>query len=215
MKHWFYKPILDVIEAREKEVNEQITLAQAQNAEARELRESYENRLETWENEKKQARLELEREIKVQRIELSRLMNRDLEKEIEKRRALSLLESESVKRDMETQALAQARHFLAAVLTRLSRSETEKLLVDLALEEFQRTPRLLDDVRGQSPVVSSAFSLDTEHGEALVSILGEGTTFLVKPELGAGIEIQGEGHKVSLNLRDEFQLFEEAFRHAG
>jgi len=57
MKHWFYKPILDVIEAREKEVNEQITLAQAQNAEARELRESYENRLETWENEKKQAPL--------------------------------------------------------------------------------------------------------------------------------------------------------------
>jgi F-type H+-transporting ATPase subunit b len=215
LKRWFYKPIQEVISARQKESHEQLTLAEKSHQEALDLRSRYEGRLRDWELERKTARVELGREIEKEKQELTRVMRRDLTREIEKERAVHQRDRASSLRTMEEEAMSQARRFLTTILARLSRPATESLLLDFACQEFQRCPDLLNDLRDGHVVATSAFPLTQAHQESLQSLLGTDTEFLVDPRLLAGIELGAEGHRVTLNLRDELQLFEDATRSGG
>ena len=63
LKHFLYKPILDVIARRRAGIEDRLAKAQQLHDEADTLKAEYENRLVDWEHERQQARVTLAQEL--------------------------------------------------------------------------------------------------------------------------------------------------------
>ena len=67
LKHFFYKPVMNIIEKRKQNIEDTLAKAETVRTDAESLKSQYENRLEDWEKEKAAARLELHKDIEKER----------------------------------------------------------------------------------------------------------------------------------------------------
>jgi F-type H+-transporting ATPase subunit b len=234
LKHFFYAPVLNVIERRRKNIEDSLAKAEAMRAEAKQVEEQYQSRLTQWEEEKKQARELMHKEVNEERARLLEAIQTSAEKEREKTKVLEERRLSDEQHKKELQALTQAAQFTAKLLSRVAGPEVEKKLCEMLLQELPRLPperiEILRNVftgdgsaaTAQAPVkVSSAYPLDDNFRKniqlALTDMTGEPIhcEFAQAPELIAGLRINIGPLVLRANLHDELDLFVEVAHGAG
>lgn len=225
LKRFLYKPVLDVIAARRKSIEDRLAEASNVQEEAETLKEQYAGRLSEWESEKREAREKLAREVEEERARRLADMQSVLEREKEKARVAEDRQRAEKQRAIEQQALLQGAQFSSRLLEQAAGPELEDRLLNLLIEGLNglsedRLSRLREQWAEPSQAidVASAFALSEEQRERLTSALhkiADGSTavsFHQDAELLAGLRIVIGAWVLAANVRDELEGFTEFAR---
>jgi len=223
LKRFFYAPVRRVIDQRRKAIEESMAQAEQKRAEARTLEEQYQARLSHWEQEKKQAREQLESEIAAERARMMDNLKGEVEKAGEKARVLNERHLEDFKHQVEQQALSQATVFAARILGRTADQGVQDRLFDILINELPKVPAedrsaIQGDTEGAKPIVkvTSAYPINEEQRTTLEKVLsglgeaGVACEYHTDPALIAGFRINAGALVLRANLQDELQFFSEA-----
>jgi F-type H+-transporting ATPase subunit b len=225
LKRFFYAPVRRVLEERQARATAVLGEASARRAEAEQLRDAYEARQASWEQERGRARADLEQELTAERGRRLEGLNQELARETEKVRVLAARAHEEARRHDQETALAQAAGFAARLLERVADRDLEARLLNLVIEDLARLPDA--DRAALAPAVQdgvgavrvqSAYVMSDVQRQALESalrgLLGQlpRCDFNEEPALIAGLRIDVGPLVMRANLRDELRFFAEAAR---
>jgi len=221
LKRFLYQPVLDVIAARRKSIEDRLAEAHRIEQEAGQLREQYAGRLSDWETERRQARDELTREIDGERARQQAELRAALEQEREKARVADERRQSGQRRAVEQQALRLGAAFSSRLLEQAAGPELEARLLQMAVDGLQGLPaeqrsRLREQWTDASqPIdVSSAFPLsDAQRDSLTAALLGlagrSDIRFRQDAGLVAGLRVEIGAWVLAANVRDELQGFTE------
>ncbi len=222
LKRFLYQPILHAIDAREKRIAAELANAGRQQAEARQERETYQQKNEEFAQQRAMLLGQATEEAKVERQRLLDAARQAADDFSAKRR--KTLGKDVHKLNQLLQRRAQQEVFAIArkALTDLAATSLEERLTEV----FMRRLRELDDEakaglasaldNASSPaLIRSAFDLPAEQRAALQKALNE--TFAAKipvrfetaPELISGIELSANGKKVAWSIADYLAALEQ------
>lgn len=220
LKHFLYRPILDVIAQRAIRIEGTLANAKKVQDEALELKTKKEQQLKEWDIKQEAAQIKLTEEINVKRDHMMADLTADIERERKKNAALEEARHQEWMRATETKALVQASQFSALLLSRLASTELDAKLFDILLEDLQKlTPEEtapLIETADRSKIrikVTSAFPLPSDRRtqlvETLTKLVGKilPAEFSEDPGLLSGIKISVGPLVLHANLRDELAFF--------
>jgi F-type H+-transporting ATPase subunit b len=222
LKHFLYKPVLDVIARRRAGIEQTLAEAQALHASAKALQDQYENRLHDWEQEKQQARDSLQTEMDTERTRLLQELRKSLDQEQEKARVSEQRRLQLSITKAEETALTQGAQFATRLLTSAVGPELEDRLLTLMMDDLGRlSPERLTQLRaslGETPSeihITSAFPLTESQRQTLEQALKDITQLSVPYRyeqdgaLLAGLHISIGAWVLGINVRDELKGFAE------
>nr|WP_255775352.1 F0F1 ATP synthase subunit delta [Microbulbifer sediminum] len=220
LKRFFYKPLQAVISRRQKGIESRLAEAGKAQAEARDLKQQYEQRLENWKEEARQARDKLQRDIHAERQKLQKELEDSLQKQREQAEIVQQRQQHELRRQMEQQAMEQGSQFAAKLLQQGAGPELQQRLLDLLLgsleelTEAQRRP-LREQMQETAAVVEivSAFPLEgpqrQDLEEALRDVLQQDYPYhyIEDPKLLSGLRITVGPWQLGASVRDELHAF--------
>lgn len=226
LKHFFYRPVLAVIEARRAETAKILSDAEAVRCEAEGLKSDYLARLAEAEQDRAAAKAKLDEEIAAEQVLRLADLDVKISGERKRREAVEARERAELVQALERQALSSACRFATRLLERLAGPELDAKLADFALGELAALPpdksaALVQAM--QEPEVSikvlSAFPLDEARCAAFTQILGQlagrplTLEFGVDATLKAGVCIMAGSWVLMADLRDELGFFTGTLNH--
>lgn len=220
LKHFFYRPVLDVIGRRRAGIEKTLADARTTQTEAQGLKENYEARTAEWSKEKDAARAKFAEEISAERERAMEALRTSLADERERTRVLNEKREAEWRRTVEEQAISLGAAFSAKLLSRFATPELESRLVDVTLEELPRLPAAQAQALAVNAkngtmklTVTSVYPLDEDRRKAIRASLSALVGRPVEPDFGANPELLA-GLRVSLgawvlhaNLHDELEFF--------
>lgn len=226
LKHFFYRPVLAVIEKRRADTEAVIATARQQATDAEALKADYTARLAALAAERELAMARLSDEIAAERERRLQALNAELATERERQQMLQAREQAERTAALTREAMQLAARFAGRLCERLASPALETRLLLMAREEIQAAPggtrdALCAALQAMSEPVrfTTAFPLDAETQAACIASLAEfagqpiRAEFSVDPSLLAGLHIQAGAWTLAANLRDELVFFAEAARH--
>ena len=228
LKHFFYRPVLAMIEARRAETAKTIADAETVGREAERLKSEYQAHLAEVDRERAAAKGRLDADIAAERSRRLAVVGAEIAEERKRREAMEAREKSEVELARERQATLIAARFATRFLERLAGPELEAKLVDLALselaaegsEKLEALHTALKDP-GVSIKVVSAYPLDEARRVAFTQTLGRlagralAPRFAEDTALKAGVCIMAGAWVLMANLRDELGFFAGTFDHGG
>lgn len=222
LKHFLYKPVLDVIARRRAGIEAQLAEAQRLHDEANTLKEEYENRLSDWDHERQQARDALAQELNEERARRMEALQTTLVQEREKEQIAESRRRTEAERAIEHHALQQSAQFAARLLAQATGPELEARLMDLLLDGLASLSSdhiaALRTQWGEPPeaiMVASAYPLSEDRQQRLEETL-TGVTGLSAPvkyeqnaDLLAGLRVTIGAWVLHANVQDELKGFAE------
>lgn len=222
LKHFLYKPVLDVIARRQAGIEKTLADAKSLHTEAEKLQEQYESRLSDWNQEKQQEHEVLAHELEAERTRKMAEIQTSLEQEKQKTRVTEERRQAESMRKIEESALVQGARFATHLLELAAGPETEIRLVELMITELSQ----LSDERitafrsnygknSETLVVTSAYPLPDDLSQrlakALEKIAGPNMVlrFAQDKKLLAGVQVTLGPFVLGANLRDELKGFAE------
>ncbi len=222
LKHFLYRPVLDVIEQRRMSVSQTLTDAATMRDEALALRRQFEERLADWESEKRALRVELDRELGEERQRLLESAHREVENEREKARVAEQRRLDEQQRQLEQLGLEQGMRFASRLLERVADEHLHQRLLSLVVEELtvlepEQIEQLqaMRDSHTEQVTISTAYPLDepmqARLQQQLARIFGDTLVIEVRhePALLGGVRIAAAPWVLHLNLADELKGFVE------
>ena len=219
LKHFLYKPVLNVISLRQAGIDQSLAEAAELREQSRQMQAQYENRLAIWDDEKSAARYKLRQELEQERSRLLKELEGELAAEREKATVREQRRLHETIRENERHALEQGSQFAARLLQRLADAHLEERLIELLLDDLAtldkaRIQAIRASISHDTPAeVCSAFAMESGQQEritkVLVQLLGypPAVDFHTDPELGAGVRITIQPWLVHANLADELKSF--------
>lgn len=227
LKHFLYKPVLDVLARRRADIEAKIAAAKRLNDDAESLRSEYENRLSVWDHERQQARDALTQELNEERLRQLEALKVTLAQEREKTLVMQSRQRTKAEHGIEHRALIQGAQFATQLLSQASGPELEARLVALLLDGLSGLSNdQMSALRiqwGESPEVISvvsAYPLSIAQRQALESALVEisgldaAVSFEETSELLAGLRITIGSWVLHANVKDDLSGFAE-FAHVA
>ena len=224
LKRFLYQPVLDVIARRRVAIENRLAEAEQLHTDADALKDQYENRLSSWQQERQQAMDKLRHEIEANRFQQLGDLKQELAQEEEKIRVAGVRKEKQLLREIEQRALHQAAEFASRLLAEAAGPELENRLFDLLLDGLSTMPddqiSALGSKWGELPeriLVSSAYVLADDKRHRLEETLSRVTGLSVpvhyeqEAELLAGLNITIDAWVLQLNVRDELHGFTELF----
>jgi F-type H+-transporting ATPase subunit b len=228
LKRFLYKPVLEVLNQRRAGINRTLTEAKETETRAGALKAQFENRVADWEKEKSAARAQFEAEMSAERARQLRALTKMLAQERERQVMQEVHRQQESRRELEVQALAQARAFATALLARLASRELEARLVDVFIEDLSKLPdaalaglSTANEASQTRAIVTSAFPFsDTQRKritEATATRLGRAQSidFREDAKLLAGLRLSVGPLQLNMSLADELAFFAAVANHAG
>lgn len=225
LKHFLYKPVLDILARRRTDIEEKIAAAKRLNTDAESLKAEYENRLAVWDHERQQAREELAQELNEERLRQLADLQTILSQEREKAVVADARQRVKTEHEIEHRALKQGARFAARLLSQASGPELENRLVTLLLDGLANLPpdqtNALRTQWGESSEaisVASAYPLSTDQRQCLERVLAgigdvdSAVHFEQDAELLAGLRITIGSWVLNANVKDDLGGFTE-FAH--
>ncbi|MDX2493498.1 MAG: F0F1 ATP synthase subunit delta [Desulfuromusa sp.] len=222
LKHFLYKPVLDVIARRRAGIEDRLTKAQHLHDEADKLKAEYENRLVDWEHERQQSKVILSQELNEERSRQLESLQTSLAQERGKAQIAESRQRAKTAQTMEHKALQQSAQFATRLLTQAAGPELEERLFDLLVNNLSN---LSDDQvatlktqwgdKTKTIIVASVYPLTAvqknhlEKGLADISGLILPVQYEQDPDLLAGLNITIGAWVLHANIRDELQGFTE------
>ncbi len=220
LKHFLYRPVLEVMDRRQRAIRETVEAAEAQSREAQALQGRYQQSLEAWQQEQAQQQTQLQQTLAQQRREALAALEQELETEREKARVVSAREAAQQRQLNEIQAVENGRRFAARLLRGVAGAEVEQGLIRLFLDELRHLPEeraqeLRQRVRQEElqPQIESAFPLSeamqAQLQQALEGLLDQAIspTYQQQPQLVAGVRVALGERVLEANVADELELF--------
>jgi len=226
LKHFFYRPVLAVIEQRRAAGAQVLAAAQTLRTEAQTLKTDYEARLAQAAQAREQALARLGDEIAAERARRLAALDAELQAERERREALQARSREAQDAEHERQAALLAARFASRLLERVAGPALDDRLVDLALADLQALPaaqrETLHAALAEPAVevkVCTAYPLDAPRRETITAALSAAAgralapAFHEEPLLEAGLRIHAGDWVLMANLRDELAHFGSPSEH--
>jgi F-type H+-transporting ATPase subunit b len=231
LKRFLYRPVLDLLAARQQKISEATEYAQKMRDEAESLRRQYESRLADWHSECENSRRQLNEELALARTREMENIKKALAGEEEKLRARNEKLLASREAVLVRSAVDQAFGQAAAMLKRLASPQLTQNIVGIFLEDLEALPAADQSAlrkAASSLAADSLVEVITAHpldqpariaiGKALSSAAGHDldleSAFSEDPALIAGIRaIVGEC-QMHANLADELVFFKRQVNHA-
>ncbi len=222
LKHFFYRPVLAVIEKRQAATAKTIADAATVQREAEKLKSEYQVRLAEVDKDRAAAKAQLDEEIAAERGRRLAAVEAEVDADRQRRQMLEARERNEREAALERAALTIATRFVSRFLESLAGPELEAKLVELALSELDTmTPEKLDALRDSEIGIKvvSAYPLDEAQRAAFTQSLdrlaGRALTpeFSVDAMLKAGVCIMVGSWVLMANLRDELGFFNGNFNH--
>jgi F-type H+-transporting ATPase subunit b len=227
LKHFLYKPVLDVIARRRAGIEDQLADARQLHEEAEALKAEYDSRLAERDRERQQAREALARELAGERARQLAQLQAELAQEREKAEVADSRRRADAAREIEHQALQQGAQFATRLLGQAAGPELQERLTRLMLDGLgSLSDDRISDLRkqwGEPPQViriASAFPLAAERQQELEKVLNDITgldrpvEYIQDPELLAGLRVTIGAWVLHANLQDELKVFSQ-FAHVA
>lgn len=225
LKRFLYKPVLEIIAARQAGIEKTLHEAETLHINAEELKKQYEHRLADWNTERRQAKDALGHELESERAGKISELQSVLKHEREKERAADTRRQADARHQQEETALLQSARFATRLLEQASGPDTEARLVELAITQLSQlsAERLLAlhksyGDHGKSAeiiTVVSAFPLAEDQTQrleqALARVAGENLSLKYQQdsELLAGLRISFGAWVFDANIQHELKGFAE------
>lgn len=226
LKHFLYRPVLEVIEQRRARSEQLLDEAKATRADAEKLKNEYNDRLTRIDKEQDLARAKLDTEIASERQRRLDALETEVNADRERRRMLDAREKHEQAQALERNALNCATRFTSHLLDQLACAELDARLTQLALKELEQLPtekREALQTALQEPNVTvkvvTAYVLGPSERNSLNAVLqrlaGHEVTieFYTDPALKSGLHLTIGAWALMANLRDELDFFAGAFAH--
>jgi len=214
LKRFLYRPILNMIDAREKRIADELADADTKKSEAEQQRSAFQRKNIEFDEQQTARMNQVAEEVKIERL---RLLNSVRQESDELRNKLQLaLKHEQLNLQQTLGQRAQEEVFSIVRSTLIDLAETsleERMTVIFikrlrALNEDEKANLKSALMSEQTLMVHTAFALSLEQSAlieaALKQILGDAVQiqFEVKPDVISGIEINGNGQKVAWSIAD-------------
>jgi len=220
LKRFLYRPVLDTIDKRRKDIEQSLKHAQTIRVEAEALQAQYESRLLEWNEERESSRDHLRKEMAEERERQLAGLSAELDREREKSKVLDeKLRADAMRRYQEA-SLSLGERFVARLLSQLAGPELETRLFDLALKQLDMLPeerlkaiRLACEETPEEAEVATVYPLDARQrqqlSEKLTGLLGMPVScrFVEDAELLAGLCITLGPWIFHANLQAELKSF--------
>jgi len=218
LKHFFYRPVLGVLDARKQAVLDQVAQADTMQKQAAALQAQYEARLQDWHREQEQARQALQQELGQERARQLEALKKTLADERAKGEAQARAQDALREARLARQASGVAYRQAAAMLARLAQPELTERIAEVVAEDLialdgQRQRPLRDAAAalgaGAAVEVGCAHPLPDAAlrilGAALEQAAGQALELqvAVRPELIAGVRIALGECLLQADLADE------------
>lgn len=223
LKHFFYRPVQEVIARRQRRIDGRVAEADRIRQEAEETQRQLEARLDTWEQERQQARAQLQRELQEERGRLERQLQQELQEQRKRAEVVGRRQRREAQLELERQAAEQGTRFAARLLEQGAGPELESRLQQLLVDTLADIsgPRLAalrkelahDRVRAE---VTSAYPMAAPEREEVRAALAElaggpvEPDFVEDPDLIAGLRINIGAWVLDCNVREELRGFARA-----
>lgn len=220
LKRFFYKPLQAVIARRQRGIERRLAEAEETQQQARQLQQQYEQRLAEWQSEGRQAREDLQREMRAERAKLEQELQESLQGQRQKAQTVERRQQREMRRQLEQRALEQGGQFAARLLQQGAGPELEQRLLELLLRSLDELPeeqrQSLRQPLGESAEVAeitSAFPLENSQRQQLEQVLREflqrdiPCRYVENPELLAGVRIAVGPWRLGASVGDELEAF--------
>jgi len=228
LKRFLYRPVMDIVSRRRKEIAASVEAADARLAEANQLMERYEGRIADWQRERAKAREELNVELDAVRQQQLQQLQEEIQGERERARVADERRLAETRRHAEQLAVTQAARFGARLIGQLTGPEIDQRLLDLLVQELGTLPadraeqwrRQLRGDTGKGEILSARRLSEPDRkriGGALASLFGAGIEYQFGEDarLIAGVRITIGPWVLRANLQDDLQAFSEMTHEAG
>jgi len=222
LKRFLYQPVLKVIAERQQSIEQALNDAQAAENHAEELRQEYELKLATLQQQHAVQMDKLRDDVAAERGRRLEALDTEVATERERQHALDAKKSAELLSQLRSKAAAHSTAFLAQLLERLSGPELDRLLLRAAQADLQNLPAPQADALRKAAIeasvvhLTSARPLDAEDMQQLrqsLEIVTEKSLPWVTatdPALQSGLRIGLGSWRLSLSLADELQFFRNA-----
>jgi F-type H+-transporting ATPase subunit b len=221
LQRFFYKPVKEVMAKRQQKIDAQLQEALEIKTQAEELRQQYENRLVEWENERQDARKQLQQKIDAEHLRLMSELQQNLQAERNKNEVLIARQTAERQRQSEVRALELGARFVSRLLEGLASEEMQGRLIELLMTELKHLhpeqketlSAMTEHGRLESARIASAYPLDRHQQTALKQYLDAllsqplQYTYTKEPKLLAGVRISVGPWMIHANLYDELKTF--------
>ncbi|MCP5227059.1 F0F1 ATP synthase subunit delta [Accumulibacter sp.] len=222
LKRFLYRPVLEVLDARQARVQDEMAQAARLQQEGASLRQQYEERLAHWAQEREQLRQQLQQELAQQRAAGAAGIRQSLADEEAKARVRNAAMTASHEAELVRLAAGEAYRNVAAMLGRLASPPLTASLVRLLVEDLAGLPEAQRAslrsaaeklVAGARAEVGSAHALDDEllreiaRGVSAAAGRDLPVTVSVEPTLIAGVRVAVGECLLHANLADELAFF--------
>ncbi|WLQ12328.1 F0F1 ATP synthase subunit delta [Hahella aquimaris] len=218
LKRFLYRPVLNIVEQRQANIKASLDRARDVQEQADALKRQYNERLQTWEQERQEARHKLQEELAREKAGKLESLRTRLDQEVDKARAARESQNQQWRRETAEQALQMGAGFASALLRPLADPHLEERLVNLFCERVSAWPteRLSGLRNGGDIEISTAYPLQESAQrrlqETLQTLAADHRSVLFQQDasLLAGIRIASGGWTLGLNLADELRGFAES-----
>jgi F-type H+-transporting ATPase subunit b len=230
LKHFFYKPVLAVLDARQQRIRDQASQAENTKKEADALKAQYETRLQSWRQEQETARQALEQELAQERARQLEALKKTLADESAKAEARAKAQNAQREAGLVRQASGESYAATAAMLKRLAGPELTERIVEVVAEDLivlppQQRAALHDAAAALGPdakaEIATAHPLNDASLRILTAALQDATglplqaSARVQPDLIGGVRIALGERLLQANLSAELAFFREGAAGAG
>lgn len=220
LNRFLFKPILNIMNQRQTQINASIDNAAQIQKDAALLRERYESRLDEWEKEKQAAHAQLNGELAIEKEKGLQQTREAISAEQTRLRAQEDKQRMDWQHRIEAQALKQGAIFTSRLLSDLSSESLDASIVKFLIKEIESWPeekllalrKAAEDQQGQIQVVSARpltaqIKNDIEHAlNGCLHTVGH-FSYSIEPELLSGLRLNVSPWLMRANLGDELDAF--------
>jgi len=211
LQRYLYKPVLQVMEKREKEITDRLEEARLTLVEAQEQLSEYQQKLEQIKVNEKSMIEEARQEAEEYRKNLLTEARYDIEKMQDRWRKTIDEEKEQFLTELEERSFEKVLEAVRKIIRELADQELEHHVLTSLIQKVETISAEQIEIFTSSSDhklnISTAFSLKKQDRLKIEAILKEvfdkdiTCIFNEKPELGVGIEIRTSGWKMGWNLK--------------
>lgn len=222
LQRLFYKPVRNMIAQRQQKIDQSLAEAAHMRQAAEELKQSYGNRLQAWNQEKQTALTQLHQQMEAERQQQLSLLQKELTQERNKNQAALQRQLEELQRNQQTLALQNGARFAGLVLQQAAGPELETRLFDLLISRLKQLPAacqsILQATENEATLtlkVCSVYPLSQGQVQQLEdkfkSLIDKPLKFEYSrdPALIAGLKIDKDAWVLHANLQHELSGFAE------
>lgn len=223
LKRFFYQPVLNIVEKRQKNIQNSLKEAEEQKQKAKELERQYSSRLDDWQQEKSEKWAELRKEMDHEREKRLNAVQEEIKKAQDKADFLIDQKQQALDKQAHELAIKNASIFMRNLLKDFASAELTSRMLQKAIKDLNNLPsqklsQLKNAAESQNQVdVYSAHELaqqdKTDLEQAFKTLLGEKNynwQYQTDASLIAGVHIQFGPWVMNASAEHEFEFFIEA-----